>query len=139
VIVSPQKLSETPKAPAPAGLHRKDSPDLYTVLLVIALVAVLIGILFLYLEMADYDFNLQGAPPVGMTRDAGRGTGDEGLGIRDWGLDISDLGFLVSAWSATDHWPLATFSAFRLPPSAFFSSPVLHPSPLAEHGCSILC
>lgn len=51
----------------PAGQYRsKPQPDMYTVLLVIALIAVLIGILFLYLEMGTYDFKLQGAPAVGM-------------------------------------------------------------------------
>jgi hypothetical protein len=52
--------------PLPAGAHRKPRADLYTALLVIALVAILIGILFLYLEMDLYEFKLQGAPPVGM-------------------------------------------------------------------------
>ena len=66
--MSPRKSTETLAAPAsaPAGPHRKPRPDLYTVLLVIALVAVLIGILFLYLEMGLYEFKLQGGPPVGM-------------------------------------------------------------------------
>ena len=64
--MSPLKSNETPLAPAPAGVHRKPRPDLYTVLLAIALVAVLIGILFLYLEMQLYEFKIDGGPPVGM-------------------------------------------------------------------------
>jgi hypothetical protein len=36
------------------------------VLLVLALIAVLVGILFLYLEMAVCDFKFQGGPPVSM-------------------------------------------------------------------------
>ena len=51
-------------AAAPAGPHRKPRPDLYTVLLVIALLAILIGILFLYLEMRRYEFKFKGGPPV---------------------------------------------------------------------------
>jgi hypothetical protein len=85
VIVSPLKSSETPQVRAPAGLHRKPGPDLYTVLLVIALVAILVGILFLYLEMAVYEFKIQGAPPVGMT-----GVRDQGAGIRDRTLAFND-------------------------------------------------
>jgi hypothetical protein len=52
--------------PVPAEQYRKPEADLYTVLLVIALIAVLIGILFLYLEMGTYDFKFQGGPAVGM-------------------------------------------------------------------------
>ena len=66
--MSPRKSTEPLAAPAsaPAGPHRKPRPDLYTVLLAIALVAVLIGLLFLYLEMDLYEFKLKGGPPVGM-------------------------------------------------------------------------
>jgi hypothetical protein len=67
VTVSLLKSSET-ETPAPAGPHRKPQPDLYTVLLVMALIAVLIGILFLYLQMAVYDFKLRDGPPVGMVQ-----------------------------------------------------------------------
>jgi hypothetical protein len=52
-------------------VHRKAKPDLYTVLLAIALVAVLIGIVFLYLEMQSYEFKIQGGPTLVMTRDLG--------------------------------------------------------------------
>lgn len=48
----------------PAVPHRKPKPDFYTVLLAIALVAVLLGILFLYLEMNAYEFDFQGGPKV---------------------------------------------------------------------------
>jgi hypothetical protein len=66
VTVSLQKSTETPEAPVAAGPHRKPRPDLYTVLLVIALCAVLLAILFLYLEMGVYDFKVKGSPPVSM-------------------------------------------------------------------------
>jgi hypothetical protein len=66
--VSPRKSSETLETlvPTSAGPRRKPRADLYTVLLVIALVAVLIGILFLYLEMGLYEFKFQGGPSPGM-------------------------------------------------------------------------
>lgn len=75
MTVSLPKSSETPEAlapvldtaPAPAEQqYRKPQADMYTVLLVIALIAVLIGILFLYLEMGTYQFEIQGGPAVGM-------------------------------------------------------------------------
>jgi hypothetical protein len=73
VTVSLRKSSNLQEAPAsalapdpaPAGQYRKPQADLYTVLLVVALIAVLIGILFLYLEMQTYDFKFQGGPTVG--------------------------------------------------------------------------
>jgi hypothetical protein len=72
----PRKSNENQAAPASAGLHRKPKADLYTVFLVIALVAMLLGILFLFLEMQLYEYKIQGAPPVGMvnqwTMDSGQ-------------------------------------------------------------------
>lgn len=64
----PRKSTEAQQAPAraPAGPFRKPQADLYTVLLVIALLAVLVGILFLYLEMNAYEFKYQGGPSVAM-------------------------------------------------------------------------
>jgi len=48
-----------------AGPHRKPQPDTYTALLAIAFVAILLAILFMYLETADYGSNkYTGAPPV---------------------------------------------------------------------------
>ena len=70
-LLKSSKTQEAPASaldpvPAPAGHYRKPHADLYTVLLVVALIAVLIGILFLYLEMGTYEFKFQGGPPVGM-------------------------------------------------------------------------
>ena len=62
--MSPLRSNEPLAAPASTGPHRKPRPDLYTVFLVIALVALLIGLLFLYLEMSFYEFKVKGAPPV---------------------------------------------------------------------------
>jgi hypothetical protein len=45
--------------------QRKPQADIYTVLLVIAFVAIISAIVFLYLETADYGTNkYSGAPPV---------------------------------------------------------------------------
>ncbi len=46
----------------PTG-YRKPQADLYTVLLIVALLALAIGTIFLYLETADYE----GAPPYAGT------------------------------------------------------------------------
>ena len=88
--MSPQKSTNTLEAPAraPAGPHRKARPDFYTVLLVLALVAVLVAILFLWLEMKAYDYKSTGGPPVAMVRDPGSVVGNQQLGFRIW-----DLGF----------------------------------------------
>jgi hypothetical protein len=48
-----------------AGPQRKPHADIYTALLAIALVAILLSILFMYLETADYGADkYKGAPPV---------------------------------------------------------------------------
>ena len=48
-----------------APRHRKAQPDIYTVLLAIALVAIIMSIVLLYLETADYgDQKYRGALPV---------------------------------------------------------------------------
>jgi len=57
--VSPQRSSSKT-----AGPFRKPRADLYTALLAIALVALLLGILCLYLEMKQYDFKFKGGPPA---------------------------------------------------------------------------
>ena len=63
-----KKARETPAPVARAAAFQKPRPDLYTVLLVVALLALLLGILFLCLEMNAYDFKFKGGPtpPVGM-------------------------------------------------------------------------
>ena len=48
-----------------AGPQRKPQADIYTALLAIALVAILLSIVFMYLETADYGADkYRGAPPV---------------------------------------------------------------------------
>jgi len=50
---------------AMAGSYRKPQPDVYTVLMAIALFALLLGIVFLYLETKDYgSHKTSGRPPV---------------------------------------------------------------------------
>ena len=51
----PRKSStKAARAPKPTGPYRKPRPDIYTVLLAIAVVALLIACVLLYLETADY-------------------------------------------------------------------------------------
>jgi hypothetical protein len=66
--VSPQKSTNTLEAPVrtPAGPHRKPRADLYTVLLVIALIAILVAITFLWLELSYYGYKTKGGPPLAM-------------------------------------------------------------------------
>jgi hypothetical protein len=47
-----------------AGPYRKPRPNVYTVLLVIALLALLLAIYALYMEMDDFHFEIKGGPPV---------------------------------------------------------------------------
>jgi len=48
----------------PVSRYRKPRADLYTMLLLIAWLALLLGILVLYLEMKEYKFELKGAPAM---------------------------------------------------------------------------
>jgi len=48
------------------GPYRKPRADLYTALLAIALLALLLGILCLYLEMKAYQFEFKGRPLLTM-------------------------------------------------------------------------
>jgi hypothetical protein len=61
-----RKSSNALESPLPAAprAHRKAEPDLYTILLAMALLAILVGILFLYLFMRLY--SQAGPPPVAM-------------------------------------------------------------------------
>ena len=59
--MSPPKSSNNP-----GGNFRKPRADLYTILLVIALLAILVAILFLYLHMQSYNFEFKAGPPVAM-------------------------------------------------------------------------
>lgn len=63
--MSTPKSTNSLEAPiSPTVSHRKPKADVYTILLVVALLAVLLGILFLYLFNRDYEFKYDGAPNV---------------------------------------------------------------------------
>jgi hypothetical protein len=49
---------------APVGLYRKPRADLYTVMLVVALLALIVAAVFLYLEAAFFGPTPTGAPSV---------------------------------------------------------------------------
>jgi hypothetical protein len=44
----------SPLSPSSRGPFRKPRADIYTVMLVLALVAIVVGCVFMYLEVADY-------------------------------------------------------------------------------------
>jgi hypothetical protein len=83
---------------------------LYTALLVIALVAVLLGILFLYLEMDFYEFKIKGGPPLVM--------GKQLFEYRNRHLERSEG------------------SGVNLAEILRCAQDDNNPSPLFEHGCS---
>lgn len=55
--MSPPKSNKNP-----GGTFPKPRADLYTILLVIAMLAILVAILFLYLHMQSYNFETKGGP-----------------------------------------------------------------------------
>jgi hypothetical protein len=59
--VSPAKSNNNPDV-----IIQKPKADLYTILLVIALLAILVGILFLYLLQKQYNMDIKGGTPVSM-------------------------------------------------------------------------
>jgi hypothetical protein len=46
------------------GPYRKPRADVYTMLLILALMAIIAGIVFLYLQMDVYQFQFKGGPSV---------------------------------------------------------------------------
>lgn len=65
--MSPQESSSGLQTSAQIASRRKPRADIYTVFLVIALLALLLGILFLYLELNVYEFKFSGAPAAMLT------------------------------------------------------------------------
>ncbi|MGO8688617.1 MAG: hypothetical protein ACLQLG_03205 [Thermoguttaceae bacterium] len=49
------------------AVYRRPGPDVYTVLLVIALLAIIVSCIFLYLYMADYEFKFKGGPTASLS------------------------------------------------------------------------
>ncbi len=105
---------ETSAPIRPTVSHRKPKADMYTVLLVISLIAVLLGILFLYLHMGRYDFKFKGGLAVVMASEAE---------VESQGPEII---LLARAGQAP---PLHAFAQSLIPN---------HQS-LIEHGCSKTC
>lgn len=68
------------------GPYRKPRADVYTVLLILALIAILLGILCLHFEMKMYDYEFRGAInvpadhpiAVALASNQRPGTGDQG-------------------------------------------------------------
>jgi hypothetical protein len=123
VIVSPQESNNPLEVSAPvrvpASARRKAKPDIYTVLLVIALLAVILGIVFLWLYNADYGWNFKGVGMAGAERSAFSGR-----------LCAADAGDRETA-----------SGKFQVP-----RRQIVHPSSLisylpsfSEHGCSRTC
>ena len=50
----------------PGAAYRRPQPDLYTLLLTMALLAIVIAIVFLCMEMSLYEFQFKNGPPVAM-------------------------------------------------------------------------
>lgn len=64
----------------PSGYYRKPRFDIYSLLLLIAWIALLLGILLLYLEMEMYNFEFQGGPAVSLLTDQVHGVAERLLG-----------------------------------------------------------
>ncbi len=60
-------MSSTGSTEKPA-VFRKPAPDVYTVLLVISLLAIIVSCVFLYLYMADYQFKANKAAQPSFAR-----------------------------------------------------------------------
>ena len=59
-------LSPTSSEEKYTGPYRKPRPDLYTVILVVALLALVVGAVMLYFERGEFQFKHKGAPSVSM-------------------------------------------------------------------------
>ena len=80
---------ETSAPIRPTVSHRKPKADMYTVLLVISLIAVLLGILFLYLHMGRYDFKFKGGSAMVMVHDQGPEARGQRSEVRGQELDMT--------------------------------------------------
>jgi hypothetical protein len=77
-------LKRTPKPPKPAAPleYRKPKADVYTVLLVVALLAILLATASLWMTMKeDYDYKINGGPSPVWHRPATGATLDVGNGV----------------------------------------------------------
>jgi len=64
-------IVSTPNSTEPGGSYHKPGADVYTFLLVLALLALLLGILYLHLEMQAYEYQMKDNVTVGMAGDNG--------------------------------------------------------------------
>jgi hypothetical protein len=60
--VSQPSLNEQPALAEPKQRYRKPRVDLYTVMLVIALVALIVGTILLYAQQGTWDYEIKGGP-----------------------------------------------------------------------------
>jgi len=81
----------------PGGPYRKPRADLYTVLLALALIAILLGIICLYFENKMYDWDYKGGPtasvPAPFTLAAGPWPPTSGEWIVDSGQCVATATF----------------------------------------------
>ena len=90
----------TPSRIHHAPLYRSPQPDLYTMLLVIAFIAICIAIVFLCLEMAPYDFQFKGGPaPLGM--------------VGHQGIRVADQVGIIGAWLTSGSIVCGSLSTFH--------------------------
>ncbi len=61
-------MSPASSSKQPTGPYRRPKADVYTVLLILALVAIVVGILCLYFELDMYQWKFKGGPSVGADR-----------------------------------------------------------------------
>jgi hypothetical protein len=99
VIVSPANSSNQP-----GGSYRKPKADVYTVLLVITLIALLIAILVLYFEMDMYEWKLEGGPTVSANSSTTLAM-NEGSGTRVQRLIVSDVPIVSFSLTAAPYSP----------------------------------
>lgn len=57
-------LPNSSSSKKPGGPHRKPRADVYTVLLIFALIAIITATVLLYIQMGEYDYDIKGGPTV---------------------------------------------------------------------------
>ena len=78
-------MSQTSSSDEKPVVYSKPQPNVYTVLLVLALLALIVGIVFLYRFMEEYQFKIKGGPSVSMASQVEQSSGrvcNEGSGFR---------------------------------------------------------
>jgi hypothetical protein len=57
-------LPNSDSSKKPGGPYRKPRADVYTLLLIFALIAVITATVLLYIQMGEYDYDMKGGPTV---------------------------------------------------------------------------